>query len=151
MTEEQEEEFRNAIAERLELIAKVKQLTQRIEAMEQEANAKDSELLQLRSRLGELDAQLEDTEELKASYEDQIRELQDQLMEYQQNESRLYERPREDEGWKVQCHELEQELAASQEVGRQTFRLLWYRGQCVILTWQFFSYWNRSCYRLDRK
>lgn len=116
MTEEQEEEFRNAIAERLDLRSKLKQLTQQIEAMEQKADAKDSEFQQLQSRLEELDAQAEINEDLRAKYEDQIRELQDQLMEYQQNESRLFERPREDEGWKGQCHELEQELVATQEV-----------------------------------
>ncbi|KAG0244473.1 hypothetical protein B0O80DRAFT_436564 [Mortierella sp. GBAus27b] len=115
MTEEQEEEFRAAIAERLDLRDRLKQLTEQIEALEQEMLEKDQELEHLRARLAELEAQAEMDEDLKAQYEEQIRELQDHIQEYQQNESRLLERPREDEGWKVQCLELEQELAATQE------------------------------------
>ncbi|KAF9986943.1 hypothetical protein BGZ65_005633 [Modicella reniformis] len=115
MTDEQEEEFRNAIAERLGLRAKLKQLAQMIEALEREMNAKDSEILQLQSRLDELDMPAEIIEDLKAKYEDQIGDLQDQLLEYQQNGSHMFDNPKADESWRTRCQELEHELAASQE------------------------------------
>jgi chromosome segregation protein len=136
MTEEQEEEFRAAIAERLDLRDRLKQLTEQVEALEQEMLEKDQELEQLRARLAELEAQAEMDEDLKAQYEDQIRELQDLIQEYQQNESRLLERPREDEGWKVQCLELEQELAATQEV------------RSLRPSWDFRSYQLGHCYTI---
>ncbi|KAF9349514.1 hypothetical protein BGX26_012195 [Mortierella sp. AD094] len=119
MTEEQEEEFRNAIAEARDLKASVKQLSQRIESLEQETKAKDLQLKQLQSRLGDFEAQaetIEDLKELSTKYEDQIRELHDQLSEYQQNESRLLEKSRVDESWEMRCRELEQELSASLEL-----------------------------------
>ncbi|KAG0209086.1 hypothetical protein BGX33_005850, partial [Mortierella sp. NVP41] len=116
MTEEQEEEYRNAIAEALDLKASLKQLSQRIASLEQQLQSKDSELEQLQSRLGELDLQANTIEELKeinARYEGELEDLHDQLIEYQQNESRLMEKSRLEEGWEARCRELEKELNAS--------------------------------------
>ncbi|KAG0364245.1 hypothetical protein BGZ54_007700 [Gamsiella multidivaricata] len=119
MSEEQEDEYRNAIAEGLELKSKLKQLSQQMESLEQDLKAKDLELQQLQSRLGEIDAQadvIEDLKELSGKYEDQIRELHDQLSEYQQNETRLLEKSRVDEGWEARYRELEQKLNASLDI-----------------------------------
>jgi DNA repair ATPase RecN len=116
MTEEQEEEYRNAIAEALDLKASLKQLSQRITSLEDLLKAKDTELEQLQSRLGELDSQANNIEELKelnARYEGELEELHDQLIEIQQNESRLMEKSRVEEGWEARCRELEKELNAS--------------------------------------
>ncbi|KAF9397521.1 hypothetical protein BGX21_008781 [Mortierella sp. AD011] len=112
MTKEQEEEFRNALAEARDLKASVKQLSQRIESLEQELQAKDLQSKQLQSRLSDFDAQAGSVE----GFKDQIRRLQDQLSEYQQSESRLLEKSRVDEGWEMRCRELEQELSASLEL-----------------------------------
>ena len=119
MSEEQEDEYRNAIKEGLDLKAALKQLSQRIETMEQETTAKDLELKQLQSRMGELEAQadtIEDLKDLSSKYEDQIRDLHDQLSEFQQNESRLMEKSRVEEGWEAKCRELDRELCASLEL-----------------------------------
>ncbi|KAG0291001.1 hypothetical protein BGZ96_005575 [Linnemannia gamsii] len=116
MTEEQEEEYRNAIAEALDLKASLKQLSQRVASLEQLLKAKDAELEQLQSRLGELDSQantIEELKELNARYEGELEELHDQLIEIQQNESRLMEKSRVEEGWEARCRELEKELKAS--------------------------------------
>lgn len=116
MTEEQEEEYRNAIAEALDLKASLKQLSQRIASLEQLLKSKDSELEQLQSRLGELDSQantIEELRELNARYEGELEELHEQLIEIQQNESRLMEKSRVEEGWEARCRELEKELNAS--------------------------------------
>ncbi|KAF8934386.1 hypothetical protein EDD21DRAFT_377196 [Dissophora ornata] len=119
MSEEQEMEYRNAIKEGLDLKAALKQLSQRIETMELETNAKDLELKQLQSRVGELEAQtdtIEDLKDLSAKYEEQIRDLHDQLLDYQQNESRLMERSRVEDGWEAKCRELDRELRSSLEL-----------------------------------
>ncbi|KAF9140776.1 hypothetical protein BGX30_005982 [Mortierella sp. GBA39] len=116
MTEEQEEEYRNAIAEALDLKASLKQLSQRIASLEQLLKSKDAELELLQSRLGELDSQantIEELRELNARYEGELEELHDQLIEIQQNESRLMEKSRVEEGWEARCRELEKELNAS--------------------------------------
>ncbi|KAG0067799.1 hypothetical protein BGZ89_005670 [Linnemannia elongata] len=117
MTEEQEEEYRNAIAEALDLKNSLKQLTQRIASLEQLLKSKDAELEQLQSRLGELGSQantIEELRELNARYEGELEELHEQLIEIQQNESRLMEKSRVEEGWEARCRELEKELNASQ-------------------------------------
>ncbi|ORZ19225.1 hypothetical protein BCR41DRAFT_351783 [Lobosporangium transversale] len=119
MSEEEEEAYRNAIADALELRTAMKELAERIEALEQENHAKDLELAQLRSRLEELEDQAGNAEQLKdltAKYEDQIRDLHEQLLRYQQNESRLPEKARVDDGWENRYRELEQELNASHQV-----------------------------------
>ncbi|KAF9901299.1 hypothetical protein EC991_006281 [Linnemannia zychae] len=116
MSEDQEEEYRNAIAEALDLKASLKQLSQRISSLEQQLQSKDSELEQLQSRLGELDAQtntIEELRDLNARYEGELQEAHDQLIEYQQNESRLMEKSRVEEGWEARCRDLENELNAS--------------------------------------
>ncbi|KAG0202470.1 hypothetical protein BGX28_005020 [Mortierella sp. GBA30] len=116
MTEEQEDEYRNAITEALDLKATLKQLSGRIDSLEKEAKAKDLELEDLHSRLGELDMQantIEDLKELTSKYEGQITQLHDRLTESEQNESRLMEKSRADEGWEARCRELEQELDVS--------------------------------------
>ncbi|KAF9960434.1 hypothetical protein BGZ72_006970 [Mortierella alpina] len=118
MTEEQEEDYRNAITETLNLKETLKQLSDRISAMEQEAKIKDLELEDLHARLGELDAQantIEDLKDLSGKYEAQIADLQDRLAEYEQNESRMMEKSRADEGWEARCRELDQNLGASIE------------------------------------
>ncbi|KAG0277456.1 hypothetical protein BGZ95_005913 [Linnemannia exigua] len=116
MTEDQEEEYRNAIAEALDVKASLKQLSQRISSLEQQLQSKDSELEQLQSRLGALDAQantIEELRDLNARYEAEVEELHDQLIEFQANESRLMEKSRVEEGWEARCRELEKELNAS--------------------------------------
>ncbi|KAF9152313.1 hypothetical protein BG015_005459 [Linnemannia schmuckeri] len=116
MTEEQEEEYRNAIAEALDLKATLKQLSQQIASLEQLLKSKDTELEQLQSRVGELDSQANTIEELRrlnARYEGELEELHDQLISIQQNESRLMEKSRVEEGWEARCRELEKELNAS--------------------------------------
>ncbi|KAF9128184.1 hypothetical protein BGW39_005287 [Mortierella sp. 14UC] len=116
MSEDQEEEYRNAIAEALDLKTSLKQLSQRVSSLEQQLQSKDSELEQLQSRLGELDAQANTIEELRglnARYVGELEELHDQRIEYQQNESRLMEKSRVEEGWEARCRELEKELNAS--------------------------------------
>ncbi|KAI1294083.1 hypothetical protein EDD11_008256 [Mortierella claussenii] len=116
MSEEEEQVYRVAIAEGLSLKAAMQNLSQRTEALEQESKIKDLELEQQRLRLTELDAQTETLEgfkDLSAKYEEQINDLHDQLLGYQQNESRLMEKSRVDEGWEARCRELERELEAS--------------------------------------
>ncbi|KAF9922576.1 hypothetical protein FBU30_007311 [Linnemannia zychae] len=122
MTEEQEEEYKRAIAEGLDLKSSLKQLSQRIQSMEQQLQAKDSELDQLHSRLGELDSQANNINELKklnAQYEGELEALHGQLIELQQNESRFMEKSRVEEGWEARCRELEKERAASLELRSQ--------------------------------
>ncbi|KAF9287592.1 hypothetical protein BGZ68_001580 [Mortierella alpina] len=116
MTEEQEEDYRNAITETLNLKETLKQLSDRISALEEEAKLKDLELEDLHSRLGELDAQantIEDLKDLSGKYEAQIADLQLRLAEYEQNESRMMEKSRADEGWEARCRELDAKLGAS--------------------------------------
>lgn len=116
MTEEQEEDYRNAITETLNLKETLKQLSDRISALEEEAKIKDLELEDLHSRLGELDAQantIEDLKDLSGKYEAQIADLQLRLAEYEQNESRMMEKSRADEGWEARCRELDAKLGAS--------------------------------------
>ncbi|KAF9114044.1 hypothetical protein BGX27_000243 [Mortierella sp. AM989] len=112
MSEEQEEEFRNAIAEARDLKASVKQLSQRVESLEQESKSKDLLIKQLQSRLGDFETQADTI----AKYESQIRDLHNQLSDHQQNESRMLEKSRVDEGWESRCRELEHELSASLEL-----------------------------------
>ncbi|KAF9950566.1 hypothetical protein BGZ70_001306 [Mortierella alpina] len=118
MTEEQEEDYRNAITETLNLQETLKQLSGRISALEEEAKIKDLELEDLHARLGELDTQantIEDLRDLTGKYEAQIAELEDRLAEYEQNTSRMMEKSRADEGWEARCRELDKDLGASME------------------------------------
>ncbi|KAF9204957.1 hypothetical protein BGZ49_004666 [Haplosporangium sp. Z 27] len=116
MTEEQEEEFRNAIAEGRELKASLKQARQQIEYLEQEIKNKDAQLRQVQSELGNFETQVEIIEKkISSEYEDQIRDLHDQLLQYQENEARMLEKSKTDDGWENRCRQLEQELNASLE------------------------------------
>ncbi|KAF9185159.1 hypothetical protein BGZ51_002930 [Haplosporangium sp. Z 767] len=119
MSEEQEEEYRNAIAESRKLRTTLEHLSERIKSLEEEIKSKDSALEQLQSRLGELDMQadtIEQLREMSAKYEDQIEELQARFHEVQQNESRMLEKSRLDEDWDERCRQLERELRASTDL-----------------------------------
>ncbi|KAG0266362.1 hypothetical protein BG011_002481 [Mortierella polycephala] len=119
MSEEQEEEYQNAIAEGRKLRTALEHLSERIKSLEEEIKSKDSALEQLQSRLGELDMQantIEQLREMSAKYEDQIEELQARLHDVQQNESRILEKSRLDEDWDERCRQLERELRASTDL-----------------------------------
>jgi len=109
MTEEEEEEYRNAIAEALDLKASLQKLSSRVASLEQQLRSKDSDLEKLQLQANAL----EELRELNVRYEGELEELQDQLTGYQQNESRLMEKSRVEEGWEARCRELEKELKAS--------------------------------------
>ncbi|KAG0353650.1 hypothetical protein BG005_007088 [Podila minutissima] len=109
MSEEQEEEYRQAIAERLDLKSVLKRLSQQVESLENELRAKEAEL---QNQIGVCDEQADTIEELQRLAE----KYKSQVQEYQRNESRMLEKSRSDEGWETRCRDLEQDLKVSLEL-----------------------------------
>ncbi|KAF9370756.1 hypothetical protein CPB97_002496 [Podila verticillata] len=116
MSEEQEEEYRQAIAERLDLKTALKRLSQQVESLENELRAKEAEL---QNQIGAVDEQADTIEELQRlaeKYKSQIQEMHGQIQEYQRNESRMMEKSRSEDGWEARCRNLEQDLKVSLEL-----------------------------------
>lgn len=116
MSEEQEEEYRQAIAERLDLKTALKRLSLQVEGLENELRAKEAEL---QNQIGAVDEQADTIEELQRlaeKYKSQIQEMHSQIQEYQRNESRMMEKSRSEDGWEARCRNLEQDLKVSLEL-----------------------------------
>ena len=103
MTPEQEVDYKQTLADRLDLQSLLEKLDLQIQAMEQELRTKDQELNQLHGN----------QDNLSNEYEGQLQELRNQLLEYQKNETRLLEQSKMDEHWEIRCRELERELGES--------------------------------------
>ncbi|KAG0348377.1 hypothetical protein BG004_005322, partial [Podila humilis] len=116
MSQEQEEEYQQAIAERLDLKSALKQLTQKVQDLESQLRLKGDEL---QNHLDASDGQagtIGELQGLAAKYKDQIQEMQAQIQQYQRNETRMTEKSQSDEDWEARCRVLEQDLSVSLEV-----------------------------------
>lgn len=120
MSEEQEEEYRQAIAERMDLKSSLKRLSQQVESLENELRAKEAEL---QNRIGVADEQADTIEELQRLAE----KYKSQIQEYQRNESRMLEKSLSDEGWEARCRDLEQDLKVSLELRSELEHVSIYR------------------------
>ncbi|GJJ73159.1 hypothetical protein EMPS_05517 [Entomortierella parvispora] len=105
MTAEQEQDYKKAMAERLELRSLLEKLDDQVQALQGKLADKEQELDQMQSNHA-----------MANEYEAQLDELRNQLLEYQKNETRLLEQSKMDEQWEIRCRELERELGASLDI-----------------------------------